>query len=369
MTLFKYKAKNKEGEIYERTIDVANRFDLYGIIREEGGTVISIHEARNWAFISSLGNFFGGIKTHQKITFAKNLGLMMNAGLPVTRALSVMERQAKNKPFKKLLTELGASVRAGKTLSESLSKRPKIFSALFISMVKAGEESGNVSGSLDIVSNQMEKSYLLAKKVRGALIYPAVIISVMIILAVLLLIFMVPTLTATFEGLGVKLPLSTRILIYLSDFFVNHTIVILSSALLVIVGMVFALRTKVGRNLADSVFLDLPVIGEMVREFESARTTRTLSSLLSAGVEIVVALDVTIDVMQNHLYKKALEDARIAVEKGESMSTIFVGNERLYPLFVGEMVAVGECFLVWPSIMKMRWIRKLKISRPSLNRY
>jgi len=209
-------------------------------------------------------------------------------------------------------------------------------------MIKAGEESGNVSGSLNIVADQMEKTYLLTKKVRGALIYPAVIISVMVVIAVLLLIFMVPTLTATFEGLGVELPLATRILIYVSSFLVENTLAVLIGILLFVVCLVAFLRSRAGRNFSDIVTVHLPVIGEMIKEFESARTARTLSSLLSSGVEIVVALDVTIDVLQNHLYKEALVRARTAIEKGESMSAVFIEHDKLYPLFVGEMVAVGE---------------------------
>ena len=342
MALYKYKAKDKEGNIYERTIEVKNRLDIYNVIREEGGRVISIREVGNQSVLLFWDSIFSNINTHQKITFAKNLGLMMKAGLPVTRALSVMGKQSKSKPFKKLLFDLEADVSHGKTLSESLKRWPKVFSHLFVSMVKAGEESGNVSGSLNIVSTQMEKSYLLDKKVRGALIYPAVIISAMVVIAILLLIFMVPTLTATFEGLGVELPLATRILIYLSNFLVEHTLAVLTGAVLFVISFVLFFQTRIGRNLADTVSVHIPVIGEMVKEFESARSTRTLSSLLSSGVEIIVALGVTIDVLQNHLYKDVLTQVRTAIEKGEPMSAVFIRHERLYPLFVGEMVAVGE---------------------------
>ncbi|KKW02016.1 MAG: Type IV pilin [Parcubacteria group bacterium GW2011_GWA1_49_11] len=342
MTLYKYKAKNKEGEVYERTLEAESRFDLYGVIREEGGSLVSIREAKSFAVLSFLGSIFGGIKTHQKITFAKNLGLMMKAGLPVTRALSVMGRQSKSKPLKKLLSDLETDVSHGKTLSESLGRWPKVFSHLFVSMVKAGEESGNVSGSLGIVASQMEKSYLLAKKVRGALIYPAVIISVMIVLAILLLIFMVPTLTATFEGLGIKLPLATRVLIYSSNFLVANTIAVLAGIILLAVSAVLFWRSRIGQNFVDVVSVHIPVIGGMIKEFESARSARTLSSLLSAGVEIIVALDATIDVLQNHLYKNVLARVRVVIEKGEPMSAVFIEHEHLYPLFVGEMVAVGE---------------------------
>lgn len=342
MTLYKYTAKNKEGIVYERTLDVKNRTDLYSIIREEGGSVVTIKEAKAFASLISFGNLFGGIKTHQKITFAKNLGLMINAGLSVTRALSVMGKQSKSKAFKKLISDLEEDVSHGQTLSDSLGKRPKVFSPLFISMVKAGEESGNVSNALTIISNQMEKTYLLAKKVKGALIYPAVIIVVMIILAVLLLVFMVPTLTATFEGIGVELPLATRVLIASSDFLVENTIMVLVGFVLIVVSFVLFMKSAVGRRIKDNVSIHIPVIGAMVKEYESARSARTLSSLLSAGVEVIAAIDVTTDVMQNHLYKDVLKRVRKAIEKGDQMSAIFIEHENLYPRFVGEMVAVGE---------------------------
>ena len=266
----------------------------------------------------------------------------MTAGLAVTRALSVMGKQAKSKTYKKLLSDLEMDVSHGKTLSESLGKQPKVFSQLFVSMVKAGEESGNVSGALGIVSSQMEKSYLLVKKVRGALIYPAVIIFVMIIIGILLLIFMVPTLSATFEGLGVELPLSTRVLIYSSNFLINNILMVLVALIVFATSLTLFLKSRIGRNFSDNLFIHVPVLGLMIKEFESARSARTLSSLLSAGVEIIVALDVTADVLQNHLYKNAIGQARTAIEKGEPMSAVFVANEHLYPLFVGEMVAVGE---------------------------
>src|SRR3989344_8353001 len=342
MTLFKYKATDKSGKFYERTVEAKSRLDIYGVIRQEGGTVVTVKETSHFMPGLSFNNLFGSIKTQEKINFAKNLGLMMEAGLPLVRSLSVMGKQTRNLALKNLWSEPKEDVRAGKPLSESLGKRPKIFSTLFVSMVKAGEESGKVSQALSMVASQMEKSHSLAKKVRGAMIYPIIIISIMIILAVLLLMFMVPTLTATFEGIGAKLPLSTRVTIYLSSFLVEHTLLVISLFILVAMSAILFAKSRVGRRLADTVFLQLPIIGEMIREFESARTARTLSSLLSSGIEIVVAMDVTTDVAQNHFYKQALARAKGAVEKGEPMSTIFMEYGTLYPPFVGEMVLVGE---------------------------
>jgi type IV pilus assembly protein PilC len=342
MALFKYKAKNKEGQEYEKTAEAADRLALYGVIREEGGTVVTIKEVKKHSTELSLSTLFGGVKTQDKINLAKNLAAMMEAGLSVTRALSVMGKQSKSKTFQALLASIEDDVSHGLTLSDALGKRPKVFSSLFVSMVKAGEESGSISESLKIVGNQMEKSHQLAKKVKGAMIYPAVIIAVMIVLAILLLIFMVPTLTATFEGIGVELPLPTRVLIGASSFMVNYTMLVLSLLLALGAGSVMFYRSKTGRRLFDRIFLKIPVIGEMVREVQAARSARTLSSLLSAGVDVVAALGVTADVLQNHLYKEVLEEAKAGIQKGESMSVVFARHADLYPAFVSEMSSVGE---------------------------
>lgn len=342
MPLFTYQATNKAGKLYTKTAQAADRLALYGLIREEGGTVIMIEETKTSSLAFSLSGLLGGVKTQDKINFAKNLSAMIDAGLPVTRALAVMGKQAQSKALQKILTALTDDINHGLTLSDALGKRPDVFSALFVSMVKAGEESGSVSESLRIVGTQMEKSYLLVKKVRGAMIYPAVIIGVMIVISILLLIYMVPTLTTTFEGIGVKLPLPTRILIASSKFMVGNTLLVISILLALGAGAVLFYRSENGKKLFDRLFLKVPVIGTLVQEVQAARSARTLSSLLSAGVDIVQALSVTADVMQNHLYKEVLVEARSGIQKGESMSTVLARHGELYPAFVSEMSSVGE---------------------------
>jgi len=343
MPLYSYKAKNKEGDVYETTREAKDKIELFNFVRGEGGTIISVKEAKKGVLsVDIFGGLFGKIKTHDKIILARNLGSMISAGLSVTRALSVMEKQTKNKNLQTLFRGLAEDVSRGQTLSDSMHGRPKVFSPLFVSMVKAGEESGNLANSLSIVANQMDKSYALTKKIHGALIYPGIIFSAMIIIAILMLIYMVPALTATFKGLGVALPLSTRVIITISDFVVTHTIITLGGLMFIVVGCLAILKSAFGKRVMDSVSLKIPVIGEIVREMNSARTARTLSSLLSSGVDVVSALGVTRDVVQNHLYKDILEEARVTIQKGEPMSAVFERHDKLYPAFVSEMISVGE---------------------------
>ncbi len=341
--LFHYKILNKEGKVVEGNMEAKDKFALYHTIKQDGATVVSAEEVKDKKEynIPILSAMFEGVKTRDKITFAKNLAKMTEAGLPITRALSILERQAKGQ-FKKILVGLQDSLNKGDTLSDAMKVYPKVFSTLFISMVKAGEESGNLAQSLQNVGMQMEKSYLLTKKIRGAMMYPAVIFSLMIVIGVLMMVYMVPTLTATFIGLGIKLPLSTRIIIWISNFLKSNFIYVILGTIGSIFLFITGYRTQKGQRIADYVFLHLPVIKEIVKQINSARTARTLSSLISSGVDIVLAIGITKEVIQNSYYKTVLQEIQEVIQKGEPISAVFTANPKLYPLFVGEMVSVGE---------------------------
>lgn len=341
MPIYKYKAKHEDGKEYEGAHEAADKFALYRDIKKEGGQIISVTEGKEKGALSFHLPFLGGVKMHDKIIFARNLGSMIEAGLPITRALSIMERQSKGE-LKKVLTKLGEEISRGVTLSDAMKLFPDVFSMLFVSMVKAGEESGNLILALKNISNQMEKTYQLNKKVKGAMMYPAVIFSLMAVIGVLMMVYMVPTLTETFKGLGIKLPLSTRIIIAISDAMKNYFLLMIAAVVALGFGFYYSLRTVKGKRISDFVSLRIPVIGEIVKQVNAARTARTLSALISSGVDIVIAIGVTKEVIQNSYYKTILEESEKAIQKGEQISAIFLEHDDLYPLFVGEMLSVGE---------------------------
>jgi type IV pilus assembly protein PilC len=340
MTTFHYKARKNDGTEYEGAFDAPDKFALYSNIKKEGGTVLSVSEEKPGTLHINI-SFLSRVGMHDKIMFARNLANMIEAGLPATRALSIMERQSTGK-LKEVVTYLIDEVSKGKTLSEAMKEYPDVFSTLFVAMVKSGEESGNLSASLKNVAMQMEKTYLLSKKIKGAMMYPAVIFSLMLVIGVLMMVYMVPTLTSTFKSLNVELPLSTRIIIAISDALKNHLLWIVVGVIGSIGGIYTFLKTVRGQRILDFVSLKTPVIGEIVKQVNSARTTRTLSSLISSGVDIVFAISVTQEVIQNSYYREVLKRIESTIQKGEPMSKIFLDHTDLYPLFVGEMVSVGE---------------------------
>ena len=241
-----------------------------------------------------------------------------------------------------MLGKVGESIKKGSSLNEAFSKFPKVFQPLFVSMVKAGEESGSLSESLAVVGKQMEKAHNLKKKIRGAMIYPTIIVFAMVIIGIVMLMYVVPTLTQTFKELDVELPKSTQFVISLSDFLTNNTIIALITIIALGIGGVIGFRSKRGKRIFEYIILHIPVISNMVKETNSARTTRTLSSLLSSGVEVVNSLSITGDVIQNSYYKEVLDCSEKDIQKGLPLSKAFMENENLYPILVGEMIAVGE---------------------------
>lgn len=348
MPKFKYKTQDKKGHTQESVIEATDRFAVYKQVRKEGSTVVSVtaqdaalsfSRFLNMEYVNAL---IGNVKTAEKIMLARNMAAMIDAGLVLSRALSVMEKQTKNAKLKVILQSLNADIKKGDTFASALAKFPKVFSKLFVSMMRAGEESGSLADSLKMVSEQMDKSYLLKKKVKGAMMYPAIVIAAMFFIGILMMIYVVPTLTATFADLGGELPASTKFIIAVSDFLVTHTI----STFVGIVGaislFVYGVRTKQGSRMFEWTILRIPVIGTLVREFNAARTARTFSSLLSSGVDIVGALGITKDVVQNSYFKDVLAKVEKEIQKGAPISKVFIENEDLYPVLFAEMIAVGE---------------------------
>jgi len=341
---FHYQARDKEGKEQAGEREAKDRFALAREMRAEGLMLVSAKPERVSPNRARLKRWlaFGRVKIKDKIVFASNLSAMVAAGLSLSRALAVMERQAGSKLFRQVISELAAKIRAGAGLSQALAAFPDVFPPVFVAMVASGEESGKLPQSLEIVAEQMMKSYDLRRKVRGAMIYPIIIVIVIILIGILMMIFLVPNLTAIFSELHAELPLSTRLVIAMSNFLSEHTLIFFLSLLVLAGAVVGYFRSGRGRRTSAWLVLHLPLIAPLAREVNSAATMRTLSSLISSGVGMVEALAITRRVVQNHYYQLVIEAAGAKVEKGQTLSSVFKDNEHLYPVLVGEMTEVGE---------------------------
>lgn len=344
MPKFSVTAVTKDDEKYHEVVEAEDRFQIYRDIRSRGDRVIDVADesTRSWFSLGSLFSFLGSVSLDEKVLLTRNIAAMLEAGLTTSRALGVMERQVTNKRLRSVLGSLIGEVKGGGTLSVALSKFPDVFPQLLVSMVKAGEESGKLAESLRVVSEQMQKMSALTKKIRGAMIYPAIVIIAMVGIGILMLIYVVPTLTQTFKEAGAKLPAQTQLIINTSQFLVENTVLSIAGFIVLVSLLIAAARSPQGRRILSWVFLRVPVIRSIVQETYSARTTRTLSSLLSAGVDMLYAISIAREVVGNSYYQEVLREAEGEVQKGKGLSATFAKYPHLYPPLVSEMVAVGE---------------------------
>lgn len=325
-------------------MEAGDKLALARELRSKEQTLIFANEIKENSL--SLGQlwskYFGKVKSQELIVFARNLGAMIEAGIPLSRGITILKKQTGNRVFKNVLSDLENTLSAGGTLSDGMKKYTNIFSSLFVSMVRVGEETGGLSKIFKEISANLEKTFGLTQKIKGALIYPAIIVCAIIVVGILMFIYVVPTLTATFKEANVELPASTRFIVAISDLFANHTFATLGTIIALVGSVSIFLKTKIGQDTMDFVSLKMPIIGTITREINAARTARTLSSLFTSGVSINQSLLITRDVLQNHYFKKIVAEASVGVEKGQPLSKYFQESTKYYPVIVGEMMEVGE---------------------------
>ncbi len=347
MATFTYKGKDSEGKEVKVSVEAADRYAVYDIARQNGHTVSSIGEAKSFSLekflnIEKINYALSKVKLDELVMSTRNMASMLRAGLPLSRAITVIERQTKNPRMKGIMVDVREEINKGNQFNSALAKYPETFSKLYVAMVRAGEESGGLAPALETIAMQLERSSNLRKKIKGAMIYPAIVITVMVVLGVLMMIYVMPTITQTFLKMEVELPMTTQILIGTSQFMTQNGLLVAVGALGLVAGIISFVRTKPGRRMFHLGLIYLPVIGNLVKQTNAAYTGRTLSSLLSSGVDVIGAIEITKEVVQNVHYKDILEEAREKVEKGSPLSETFIAHENLYPILVGEMISVGE---------------------------
>jgi type IV pilus assembly protein PilC len=341
---FNYKAIRADGTAETATAEALDRFALAREMHARGLTLVKA-EAIDQAAERPLPwyrHWLTGWRPKDLIIFAGSLSSMIGAGLSLSRALEVLGRQVKNRYFKKIIASLVEKVNRGEALSQALAAWPTVFPPVFVAMVAAGEESGNLAKSLEIVRDQLAKNYDLRRRIKGAMIYPAIVLSLVFVIGALMMIFLVPNLSSLFKELEVELPLSTKLVIMAGDFLAAHYALVALGALALVAGVVKLARTTRGRRALAHLWLHLPVISTIAKELNAAVTMRTLSSLIAAGVNLVEALGITGKVLQNPHYREVLAEAGERVQKGSPLSAVFRDHEKIYPILVGELTEVGE---------------------------
>lgn len=341
MPQFIYTAVKKDGTRETATIEAGSLLSAGHQLKEQGLIPVELeekHEQKFWTWVKNAAS----VPLKEKIVFIENLHLMLKAGIAVPRGLRIITKQSRNKKFKNIMEQMANSVEAGKSLNEALADYPKIFSHIFVSMVKVGEMSGDLEQSLEYLSIQLEREHDLKSKTRGAMMYPAVIVIAMVIIGILLAIFVLPKLTSTFKEFNTELPLTTRIVVGFTDFTSAHPSVILIGLVVFVVSFILGLRTEAGKRGFDWFILHMPIINPIIKKINLARFSRILSSMMKSGISIVEGLQVTAEAMDNVYYKEVLMETSANVKLGKPLTQALSQHDKLFPVIVTQMLEVGE---------------------------
>jgi type IV pilus assembly protein PilC len=340
MPVFTFKGTNKQGTNVAGERTAASKAELQATLKRENISVSKVSEKGKEFNIPS----FGGNKVKEKelAIFTRQFSVMIDAGLPLVQCLEILAGQQENQAFRKVLNGTRASVEGGATLSASMKQYDKVFDTLYYNMVEAGETGGILDTILQRLSAYIEKNVKLKRAVQSAMIYPIAVMSIAAGVIILLLWKVVPIFTELFNGLGVDLPLPTRIVIGMSNFVGSIYGLIIAAGF---VGAVFAGKayyaTPQGRMVGDTLILKVPLVGTLLRKIGVARFTRTLGTLISSGVPILEGLDITARTSGNAVIEKAIIQTRKAVEAGRSLVDPLKETE-VFPGMVTQMIGVGE---------------------------
>jgi len=339
MPVFTYRGTNRAGVAVAGEMTASSRTELQSLLRRQQITPTRMSEKGKEFNLPSFG---GGVDSKELAIFTRQFSVMIDAGLPLVQCLEILSSQQENKTFQKVLSGTRSSVEGGSTLSAAMKQYPKVFDALFTNMVEAGETGGILDTILQRLAAYIEKNVKLQRAVKSALVYPIGVLTIAAGVITLLLWKVVPVFATLFAGLGVELPLPTRIVIGLS-----HLVGSVFGFLIfvAVVGMVVGIKvwygTSGGRMAIDTVILKLPILGVLMRKIAVARFTRTLGTLISSGVPILEGLDITAKTSGNAVIEKALNRVRKSLEEGKSLTDPLKESE-VFPGMVTQMIAVGE---------------------------
>ncbi len=337
--VFQWSGKTPRGVIESGEITAATKEEVIAQLRRRNITPTIITEKPKKVRRFGLG---GGVKDKDIVVFTRQFSTMIDAGLPLVQALDILSTQVENKAFGKTITQIKVDVESGATYADALKKHPRVFSELYVNMVAAGEAGGILDTILNRLAAYIEKSMRLKKKVKGAMVYPAVVTSIAVLVIAVIMIFVVPTFSKMFTSLGGVLPLPTRIVINTSDFIAGVGGLMTFAAIVAIVVFITQFRrTEKGKHISDKILLRVPIFGMLINKVAVAKFTRTLGTLVSSGVPILDGLEITAKTSGNKIIEYAIMDVRKGVVGGKTLAEPIM-KAKVFPPMVTHMIAVGE---------------------------
>ena len=340
MPVFKFKALSKERQIAQGKVDAVSEDEAAKILQDKGFSIILIKQITATKRNIQLP-FLNRIKVKDIAIFSRQFAVMISANVAMVQSLKILIEQTANIKLKAIISEIARDVDSGSKLSDALSKWPKIFSEFFVSIIRSGETSGKLDEVLRYLADEMEKDYDMVSKIRGAMMYPAFVLAGLFTVGTVMMIFVVPKLTAIFTETGADLPLTTRILISTSGFLSSYWWLVLIIIICSVVGFKFYVSRPFGRIQFDFLKLKIPVLGELMQRICIVRFTRSMHTLIIGGVTITNSLKIAGDVVSNKIYQQLITETIKEVEDGNSISSVFVRSKEV-PKMVSQMMSIGE---------------------------
>ncbi|MFA5184041.1 MAG: type II secretion system F family protein [Patescibacteria group bacterium] len=340
MPIFKYQAEDTSGRKKRGQIVGLSEAEVVSKLRKKDLNVLNIQDVTSTG-LNKFSRLIAPVRGKDLVIFSRQFSVMISSNVPVVESLLVLIDQTDNISLKNLIADIAYDVNAGAFLSDALAKYPKIFSEFFINIVRSGETSGKLDEVLNYLADEMEKNYDMVSKIRGAMIYPAFIITALFGVGIVLMVYVIPNLTAILTETGAALPLSTRLVIGASNFMVNYAILLVIAIIALAVLLRLYLKTYAGRRQLDILKLRLPIFGPLFKYIYLMRFSRSLSTLLKGGVTITRSLEIVAEVVGNSIYRELILDTLESINDGNPFSTVFEASDYV-PKMVPQMIAVGE---------------------------
>jgi len=344
MASFEYKVRTVDKNIIVGTIEASNQKAAITDLHQKKYMILSIKEKGSTLPFKLTGfSIKPGAKINQKtlVIFSRQLATLINAGIPIIQSLNILIEEERNKRFKPTIIEICSDIEKGSTISEALGKHPKVFSQLYVSMVRSGELGGILDVLLLRLATYLEFLDNLRKKVRSAMVYPSTVFAIAAIIISFLLAVVVPKFKETFSSFGASLPMPTQIVIAAGDFVGNYIIYMIICLIAFIYGIIFVRKTTKGGFFLDKLLLKIPVLGEVIRKVAITKFSRTLGSLIKGGVSILESLEVVALTANNRVIEKAIMDSRVSIREGERIADP-LRQSGVFPPMVVQMIAIGE---------------------------
>ena len=337
--ILKYTAKDSKGESHVGTIQALSVSSAASILRKKGLIVIDLQSTEP-VENKFLGRFLNRVSFTELVITTRQLATMISSGLVLSSAVDILEEQQTNKTLKKVLKEVSEDIKGGLSLAQALGKHPNVFPRLYVNLIKSGEASGKLDQVLIQMADGMEKDREFRAKIQGAMIYPIVVLGMMVVVMIIMMVFVIPKLMELYTQSSIDLPLPTKILIFVSNLFVNFWWL----GLIIIVGAVIGLhkwnKTPEGNYFIGELLLKIPIVGQIITSVTLTNFSRTFGLLIAAGIPLLEAIGIVSELTDNPVFRKTLKEAYIGVEKGLPFSSLLTSN--VFPKIVGQMVKVGE---------------------------